>query len=198
MKDLLSEAPTLAFYDATKRTIVIADASSYGMGGVLLQGHNGQLKSVAYCSCTLTPAEKGYAQIEKECLAMVWACEKFERYLVVLGSFSALTDYRPLAALVNTKDLQETPLRCQRLLMRLRRYNVTAEYAPGKDMVVADALSRSPLNRESGNHLQQYVQDHDNEITSSWSASESKLSQIRKETQKDLNLKTAMEYTLIG
>ena len=82
--------------------------------------------------------------------------------------------------------------------MRLMRYNVTAEYAPGKNMVVADALSRSPLNRESGNHLQQYVQDHNNEITSSWSASESKLSQIRKETQKDLNLKTAMEYTLIG
>ena len=69
---------------------------------------------------------------------------------------------------------------------------------PGKDMVVTDALSRSPLNRESGNHLQQDVQDHVNEITSSWPASDSKLSQIRKETQKDLNLKTAMEYTLVG
>ena len=137
-------------------------------------------------------------QIEKECLAMVWACEKFERYLVGLGSFTALTDHRPLVALVNTKDLQETPLRCQHLLMRLVRYNVTAEYAPGKDMVVADALSRSPLNRESGNHLQQDVQDHVNEITSSRPASDSKLSQICKETQKDLNMKTAMEYTLVG
>ena len=198
VKDLLSEAPTLAFYDATKQTIVSADASSYGLGGVLLQDHNGQLKPVAYCSRTLTPAEKGYAQIEKECLAMVWACEKFERYLVGLGLFTALTDHRPLVALVNTKDLQETPLRCQRLLMRLMRYNVTAEYAPGKDMVVADALSRSPLNKESGNNLQQDVQDHVNEITSSWPASDSKLSQIRKETQKDLNLKKAMEYTLVG
>ena len=102
---------------------------------------------------------------------MVWACEKFEWYLVSLGSFTALTDHRPLVALINTKDLQETPLRCQRLLMPLKRYNVTAEYAPGKDMV-ADALSRSPLNRESGNDLQQDVQDHVNEITSSWPASE--------------------------
>ena len=120
---------------------------------------------------------------------MVWACEKFERYLVGLGSFTALTDHRPLVALINTKDLQETPLRCQRLLMRLMRYNVTTEYTPGKDMVVADALSRSPLNRESGNDLQQDVQDHVNEITSSWPATDSKLSQIRKET---------VEYMLVG
>ena len=180
VKDLLSEAPTLAFYDATKQTIVSADASSYGLGGVLLQHHNGQLKPVAYCSRTLTPAEKEYAQIEKEYLAMVWACEKFERYLVGLGLFTALTDHRPLVALVNTKNLQETPLRCQRLLMRLMRYNVTAEYAPGKDMVVADTLSRSPLNRENGNHLQQDVQDHVNEITSSWPASDSKLRDVKR------------------
>ena len=42
------------------------------------------------------------------------------------------------------------------------------------------------------------VQGYVNEITSSWPASDSKLGQIRKETQKDLNLKTAMEYTLVG
>ena len=78
------------------------------------------------------------------------------------------------------------------------RYNVTAEYAPGKDTVVANALSRSPMNVESSNHLQLDVQDHVNKITSTWPASDSKLSQIRRETQRDLNLKTAMEYTMVG
>ena len=49
VEDLLSEAPTLAFYGATKRTIVSADASSYELGGVLLQDHDGELKPVAHC-----------------------------------------------------------------------------------------------------------------------------------------------------
>ena len=90
---MITTAPALAFYDVKKPTEVSIDASSYGLGGVLLQKHCHQLRPVAFASRTPTDSEKRYAQIENECLASVWACEKFPCILCGLQSFQLMTDH---------------------------------------------------------------------------------------------------------
>lgn len=130
-------SPTLVSYDAKRSTVVSADASSYGIGGVLLQLHGEDWRPVVFCSTWLSDAETRYTQIEKECLAPVWACERFEKYLYSLPAFKLITDHTPL---MNFRDLTNTPVRCQ-------TPHAADEVRPGscvctrKDTGVADMLS---------------------------------------------------------
>ena len=48
--------------------------------------------------------------------------------------------------MINTKNITDSPLRCQRMLIRLFRYSPRAVYVPGKYMVVPDALSRGTFS----------------------------------------------------
>ncbi|KAL5468831.1 hypothetical protein EMCRGX_G029953 [Ephydatia muelleri] len=137
VKKLLSTAPVLAFYDVKQPVTVSCDASQTGLGAVLLQ----QECPVAYISRALSDTEQRYAQIEKELLAVVFAFEKFNQY-VYGRTVSVQSDHKPLESILK-KPLHHAPPRLQRMLLRLQKYDFILSYKPGKEMYIADTLSRA-------------------------------------------------------
>ena len=76
-----------------------ADASKLALGAVLLQEIGEELwQPVEYASRKMTDTETRYAMVEKEALAITWACEKFDYYLIG-RKFEVETDHKPLVAI---------------------------------------------------------------------------------------------------
>lgn len=143
VKAELLKPTVLALYDPQKPSKVSADASSFGLGAVLLQKCESVWKPIAYASRSMTETEKRYAQIEKEALATTWACEKFSTY--ILGKhFEIETDHKPLVPLLGTKQLNSLPPRILRFRLRLDRFSYSISHVPGKNLYAADTLSRAP------------------------------------------------------
>ena len=201
IKQALSAPPVLAHYSTNLPTKVSADASSYGLGAVLLQKKEGEeWRPVFYASRSMTATEQRYAQVEKEALASTWACEKFADYLIGLPSFVIETDHRPLLALLHTKQIDELSPRIQRFRMRLMRYRYTVTYTAGKDLVTADALSRAPTGKPEDGDLQletdttAYVQS----VVGGLPATDKRIEEIRAEQGKDQICNKVKEYILDG
>ncbi|KAK7111283.1 hypothetical protein V1264_010944 [Littorina saxatilis] len=133
LKKQLSSAPVLAHYDSQKPIKISTDASSYGMGGVLLQKEGEDWKPVFYASRSMTSTEQRYAQVEKEALAITWCCEKFADFLVGLPNFVIETDHKPLLVIMKTKRLDELTPRLQRFRMRTMRFSYDILYT-GKEL----------------------------------------------------------------
>lgn len=131
----------------------------------------------------MTPTETRYAQIEKEALALTWACERFADYLVGL-KFHVFTDHKPLVPLLGSKNLEELPLRVQRFRMRLMRFHYTISHIPGKELITADALSRAPVSAESC-ELESEVSAYISFVVNTLPATEKRLMEIRMKQEQD-------------
>jgi hypothetical protein len=88
---------------------------------------------VAYASRSLTTTERRYAQIEKECLAILFACERFDLYIYGRERVVVESDHKPLEVIFK-KSLLTAPRRLQRMLLKLQKYNLDVSYKRGKEM----------------------------------------------------------------
>ena len=140
LKHLCTHHPVLKFYDVSKPVEIYCDASSTGLGAVLVQDD----QPVAFSSRSMTDAETRYAQIEKEMLSIVHACTKFHHY--IFGKHvTVFNDHKPLEDIYK-KPLLSTPMRIQRMRLRLQWYDIAVKYRRGKDMELPDTLSRAQLS----------------------------------------------------
>ncbi|GFX66734.1 retrovirus-related Pol polyprotein from transposon 17.6 [Trichonephila clavipes] len=117
LKKALTSDPVLGMYDERASTEIHTDAS----------------------------AEKNYSTTERECLAIVWATNKFRPY--IFGKhFTVVTDHHSLCWLMNLKDPSG---RLARWALRLQEHDFDVKYKTGKKHSDADALSRNPVEEET-------------------------------------------------
>ena len=141
LKETLIMAPVLIYSNFRKEFILYTDASKIALGAVLHQeGEDNKEHVIAYENKTLGPAEQNYTTTELECLAVIWAIEKFDYYLEG-NKFKVITDHIALKWLFNRAIPKG---RIGRWIARLQPYICDMEiiHKSGKMHTNADALSR--------------------------------------------------------
>lgn len=107
MKQELSSPAVLAQYSSKWETLVSADASSWGLGGALMQRRSDwEFRPVVYISKGLTPNGTQYTQIEEEAVAVTWVCERQSTYLLGLD-FTVHTVHKSLISLLGFCPLDD-------------------------------------------------------------------------------------------
>ena len=139
LKTALSSEPVVRLPDFKKAFTTRSAASGAGIGAVLMQcDDEGCLHPVLVASRKLLDRETRYSTVEKECLALVWAVDKFHRY--IFGrEFVIETDHRPLTYL---KISCTTNGRLMRWALALQDYSFTVMPISGSTILEADVLSR--------------------------------------------------------
>ena len=109
-----------------------------------------------------------------------------------------MTDHKLLSSILS-KPIQKCPPRIQRFYLRLLKYKFSFEHKPGKQMTVADTLSRATLLNQSESEINEgELAAYVHSITDNLPISTNKLTGMQAETEKDPVLKLVKQYTFNG
>ncbi|XP_059097742.1 uncharacterized protein LOC131892033 [Tigriopus californicus] len=145
-KKLLTSSLLVKQFDEKLETFLLLDASRlHGLGFMLMQKEkNGHPRIVQCGSFSLTPAQRNYAAIELECLAILHAVHKCDSYLRGCA-FTVMTDHKPLVGIFAKDIIDIHNVRLAKFRKALSSFSFQIKWTPGKDNLIADALSRTPL-----------------------------------------------------
>ena len=140
LKQALINSPILAFPNYAEPFILYTDASSLGLGAVLMQTEeDGKNRAIAYASRSLSEAESNYSVTHQETLAVVWALKTF-RDIIYGYPITCYTDHAPVRDLFKGRNLTG---RLARWYLTILEFEPTFKYLPGRANTVADSLSRN-------------------------------------------------------
>lgn len=185
----IGKSTVLRYYNPSRPLIVQVDASGSGLGAALIQEDG----PIAFASKSLVGAETRYSNIEREMLAVIFGLERFHHYVygrpVIVHS-----DHKPLEA-ISLKNLSNAPPRLARMLLRAQCYDFRITYRPGKQITVADALSRvSPFPGPEISGINVAVHHVDTYLH----ATPTCLADVRRETAADPTLSAVVEAVTHG
>ena len=156
LKQILTGPLCVKHFNPEWATEVITDASRlHGLGFLVLQydpkaPEPARRWLIMAGSRANTAAEKNYATIDLEMMAIVYAIEKASFYLLGCEHFEVKTDHKPLVGVFNKPLSEIQSLRQLRFRERLGIYRFTVSYLEGLKNLAADSLSRNPVNFSPG------------------------------------------------
>ena len=114
-------------------------------------------------------------------LTIVFRCHKFHNYIYGLPHISVETDHKPLESILS-KPIHAAPARLQRMIMSVQRYAIQVSYKLGKELLVADTLSKSPLS-DLADELE--CQEYNINILHTLPITKAKLEEFKQSTKAD-------------
>nr|GEU45554.1 hypothetical protein [Tanacetum cinerariifolium] len=138
LKRKLTEAPILIAPDWDMPSKLMCDASDFAIGAILGQRQEKHFRPIHYVSKTITEAESNYTTMENEMLAVVYAFEKLQSYLIMNKSI-VYTDHSALKYLFAKKD---SKARLLHWVLLIQEFTFKGIDTKGAENLAADHLSR--------------------------------------------------------
>ena len=179
LKLLVTTTPCLKIFNPNLQTRLKIDASSDGLGALLLLNYP-KWYPAGYASRSLRDYEKYYAQIENETLSIDFGIERFHEYLYG-HKFTVINNPQPLKSIFST-SMVSCLHRIQKFFLHLQKCKFYLKYSPRTTMLVLNALSQAYIENWKPDLDENSLTHHVNFVISNLPISKERLEQFKEET----------------